>query len=84
MSVGEAIRSLYAVVPELMLVKSLAPLDADEFETLGNMEIQQCERMGKEATEILATLRFRAEDTFDDELHGCADIALGSTRPLTP
>ena len=56
-AVGEAIRSLYTVVPELLLVKSLAPLNADEFDTLGSMEIQECERMGKDATEILATLR---------------------------
>jgi hypothetical protein len=55
-AIGRAIRSVYTIVPELLLVKSLAPLDGDEFEPLNNMEIQQCERMGKEATEILTVL----------------------------
>ena len=56
-AVGRAIRSLYSAVPELMLVRILAPLDADEFEMLSKAEIQECERMGKEATEILGALQ---------------------------
>lgn len=56
-AVGQAIRTLYAVVPELLLVKSLAPLDWDEFEPLAAIEVHECERMGKKATEILNTLQ---------------------------
>jgi hypothetical protein len=55
-AVGRAIRSLYAVVPELMLVKSLIPLNDGEFEPLSAMEIQECKRMGREAKEIGDTL----------------------------
>ncbi|MBW2149529.1 MAG: family 20 glycosylhydrolase, partial [Deltaproteobacteria bacterium] len=56
-AVGCAIGTLYAVVPELLLDKSLAPLNRNEFETLGNMEIGECERMGREANKILITLQ---------------------------
>jgi len=56
-AVGRAMRYLYEVVPELLLVKSLVPLNRDEFEPLVPMEIRECERMGREGARILATLQ---------------------------
>ncbi len=71
-AVGGAIRALYTVVPELLLVKSLIPLDWDEFEPLAAMEERECERMGKKAAGILSTLQAdrahvcRNMDNYDD------------------
>ena len=56
-AIGHAIGTLYTVVPDLLLVKSLAPLNRNEFDTLGNMELKECERMGREAKKILTTLQ---------------------------
>jgi len=56
-AVGNAIRAFYGVAPELSLVKSLAPLDWDEFEPPDTMQIEECERMRREGLEILATLQ---------------------------
>jgi hypothetical protein len=72
-AVGEAIRTLYEVVPELMLVKSLVPLNDGEFEPLNSMELQECERMGKQASEIADTLR-RNRPHANKNIHHYDDI----------
>ncbi|MFH1742819.1 MAG: family 20 glycosylhydrolase [bacterium] len=81
-AVGEAIRKLYTVVPELSLVRVLAPLNEEEFETLSAMEIQECERMGRGANDILTALQANRSHVAKninhyDDLIVTADIITG-------
>jgi hypothetical protein len=56
-AVGQAIRKLYQVVSDLLLVRNLAPLGWDEFEPLASGEVEECTRVCEEASEISSTLQ---------------------------